>query len=64
MLSSEIESKALINHLKLSRVLAVMEMSSCQSISLTSFSCCDVESLIALLLMWSMSAYIVAVLSW
>ena len=39
-------------------------MTPCQSISLTSFSYCDVESLIALLLMWSISGYIVAVLSW
>ena len=39
-------------------------MSPCHSISLTSFFCCDVESLIALLLMWSISPYVVAVLSW
>ena len=64
MLSSEIEIRAFINHFKLSRVLTVLEMSPCQSISLTSFSYCDVESLIALLLRWSISGYIVAVLSW
>ena len=41
-------------------VLTVLEMSPCHSVTLTSFSCYDFESLMALLLVWSKSGYAVA----
>ena len=41
-------------------LLTVLQMSPCHSVVLTSFSCYDFESLMALLLVWSISGYAVA----
>ena len=43
-------------------VLTLLEISPCHSVTLTSFFCYDFESLIALLLMSSISGYAVACL--